>query len=148
MKMKKIGLALFAITFMGNIVLAQHKKAMQKISVENSLQEFKQAMLDSDTLKLSKLTDNQLTYGHSSGKVQDKIAFLESFSSGATDFVKIDILEEHIQYFGNVAVVRHILSADTNDNKQSGHTDLKILLVWTLEKNNWKLITRQAVKYK
>ncbi|QES87815.1 nuclear transport factor 2 family protein [Rhizosphaericola mali] len=146
MKIKIFSLFLFSIILLGITSKAQYKIDKEKSSIVSTLQRFKQAMLDSDTSILSDLTDNQLTYGHSTGKLQDKKAFLASFATGLTDFTKIDILDERIQYFDDVAVVRHILSADTDDNKTPGHTDLKILLVWKWEKNKWKLITRQAVK--
>jgi len=92
------------------------------------------------------LAADQLTYGHSSGKVQNKAEYLESFKTGASDFTKIDISDQTIYFVNNTAIVRHLLDADTNDNKQPGHTTLKIMTVWEKVAGKWLLIARQAVK--
>ena len=122
---------------------AQGKTTRQ---VEAAVKKLTKAMLDSDIPVLSALASGQLTYGHSSGKVQNKAEFLESFKTGASDFTKIDIKDQTVYIVNNTAIVRHLLDADTNDNKQPGHTTLKIMTVWTKQGNQWVLIARQAVK--
>ncbi|MBZ4189977.1 nuclear transport factor 2 family protein [Niabella beijingensis] len=124
-------------------VIAQGKNVQQ---VEVAVKKLTKAMLDSDVPVLSALAAEKLTYGHSSGKVQDKAEFLESFKTGASDFTRIDITDQSIYFVNNTAIVRHLLDADTNDNKQPGHTTLKIMTVWTKVGSQWQLIARQAVK--
>lgn len=127
----------------GTTLLAQGKSTRQ---VEAAVKKLTKAMLDSDIPVLSTLASEQLTYGHSSGKVQNKTEFLESFKTGASDFTKIDIKDQTVYIVNNTAIVRHLLDADTNDNKQPGHTTLKIMTVWTKSGSQWVLIARQAVK--
>ncbi|MCF3109958.1 nuclear transport factor 2 family protein [Niabella sp. CC-SYL272] len=127
----------------GTTLLAQGKSTRQ---VEAAVKKLTKAMLDSDIPVLSALASEQLTYGHSSGKVQNKAEFLESFKTGASDFTKIDIKDQTVYIVNNTAIVRHLLDADTNDNKQPGHTTLKIMTVWTKAGSQWVLIARQAVK--
>ncbi|ANH79715.1 DUF4440 domain-containing protein [Niabella ginsenosidivorans] len=122
---------------------AQNKHLQE---VEAAVKKFTKAMLDSDIPVLSALAADQLTYGHSSGKVQNKAEYLESFKTGASDFTKIDISDQTIYFVNNTAIVRHLLDADTNDNKQPGHTTLKIMTVWEKVAGKWLLIARQAVK--
>ena len=50
------------------------------------------------------------------------------------------------QISGDVALVRHHLTAETNNNSVPGKADLFILLVWQKQKGQWKLLARQAVK--
>ncbi|AHF15750.1 nuclear transport factor 2 family protein [Niabella soli] len=114
--------------------------------VEAAVKKLTRAMLDSDVPVLSALASSKLTYGHSSGKVQNKAEFLESFKTGASDFTKIDIKDQTIYLVNNTAIVRHLLDADTDDNKQPGHTTLKIMTVWEKVSGKWLLIARQAVK--
>ncbi len=122
---------------------AQNKHLQE---VEATVKKFTKAMLDSDIPVLSALAADQLTYGHSSGKVQNKTEYLESFKTGASDFTKIDITEQTIYFVNNTAIVRHLLDAATNDNKQPGHVTLKIMTVWEKVGGKWLLIARQAVK--
>ena len=89
---------------------------------------------------------DELTYGHSSGKIQDKAAFEEALLSKASDFVTIDLSDQTIKVVGSMAWVRHTLSATTNDGGTPGQTKLYVLSVWMKQKGAWKLFARQAVK--
>jgi Domain of unknown function (DUF4440) len=66
--------------------------------------------------------------------------------SGASDFVTIDLSEQTIKVTGSTAIVRHVLSATTNDGGKAGTVKIAVLLVWIKEKKEWKLLARQAVK--
>lgn len=124
-------------------VSAQHSFVDQ---VQKTVAQFIKASEDSDLKTLSALASSKLTYGHSNGKVQNKAEFLESFKTGATDFVKINITEQTIDISGTTAIVRHLFDADTNDNNNPGHVRLKILTVWQKQSGKWILLARQAVK--
>jgi len=143
MRVRFLAFLLFITVTSGMRLMAQGKNTQQ---VEAAVKKLTQAMLGSDIPVLSALASGKLTYGHSSGKVQNKAEFLESFKTGASDFTKIDIKDQTIYFVNNTAIVRHILDADTNDNKQPGHTTLKIMTVWTKVGSQWLLIARQAVK--
>ncbi|SDC69442.1 nuclear transport factor 2 family protein [Niabella drilacis] len=143
MQIRFLAFLLFIALAPGMRLAAQGKNTQQ---VEAAVKKLTRAMLDSDVPVLSALASPKLTYGHSSGKVQDKTEFLASFKTGASDFTKIDIKDQTIYFVNNTAIVRHLLDADTNDNKQPGHTTLKIMTVWTKVGSQWLLVARQAVK--
>jgi len=115
-------------------------------AVNTAVTSLKQAMIDGDSVMLDKLTSANLLYGHSGGQVQDKPAFIHSFTSGSSDFVTIDLTEQTITFSGNTAVVRHKLSATNNDNGKPGTVSLIVMTVWQKQHNDWKMIARQAVK--
>jgi hypothetical protein len=95
---------------------------------------------------LEKLTLPELSYGHSSGVVQNQAEFIEALTSGKSDFVSIELTGQTISIVNNTAVVRHYLSAVTNDGGKPGQTKLSILLVWQKQRGDWRLLARQAVK--
>jgi len=134
---------LFTAILFGLSAQAQHSFVDQ---VQKTVSQFAKALEDSDLKTLSAMASSKLTYGHSSGMVQNKTAYLESFRSGSTDFVNIKISEQTIDLSGSTAIVRHLFDADTNDNKTPGHVKLKILTVWQKQSGKWILIARQAVK--
>jgi len=78
--------------------------------------------------------------------VETKEEFVDNIVSRRSVFVSIDLTEQTISVSGNTAVVRHILSAVTNDGGQPGSVKIKILLVFKKEKGSWKLLARQAVR--
>jgi hypothetical protein len=105
------------------------------------------AMIDPTKDNLSALVGDDLSYGHSSGKVDTKASFIADLLSGASDFVTITITEQTIKVLdGNVAIVRHTLAADSNDSGKPGKVLIKILGVWQKQGGQWKLIARQAVR--
>ncbi|PTQ96912.1 uncharacterized protein DUF4440 [Mucilaginibacter yixingensis] len=112
--------------------------------VANAVEFMRKAMVDGDRARLTQLAADDLSYGHSSGKIQDKAAFVEAIASGASDFVTIDLTQQTIKVVGNTAIVRHILTAQTNDGGKPGTTQLGIMLIFQKQKGAWKLLARQA----
>lgn len=130
---------LFTVT----MAVAQTK---EETAVAATVESFRKALIDPDKATLDRLTMDELTYGHSSGVIQDKATFEEALLSKSSDFVTIDLTQQTIKVAGNTAWVRHILSATTNDGGKPGQTKLSVLLVWVLQKGQWRLLARQAVK--
>lgn len=124
-------------------VLAQSK---EEKAVAAAVETLRKAMIDGDRAALEKIAAPELTYGHSSGKLEDKAAFVEAIASGKSDFVTIDLTAQTIVVSGDVAIVRHNLAADTNDGGKPGNVKLHILTIWKKTGGAWKLIARQAVK--
>jgi len=126
----------------GTVVAQQNDDPELTIAVEA----LRKALIDPTQANLDKLTMNELTYGHSSGMIQDKAAFEQALLSGASDFVSIDLSQQTMHVIGNTAWVRHIFSAVTNDGGKPGEAHLSVLTVWMKQKGQWKLLARQAVK--
>lgn len=128
---------------MTNIVNGQ-SKAESKVAA--AVENLKQAMLSGNRSALNDIAANDLSYGHSSGKIENKTAFVESIASGKSDFVTLDLNDQTIKVSGKTALVRHKLSAQTNDNGKPGTVNLGVLLVFQKQKGAWKLLGRQAFK--
>ena len=115
--------------------------------VEAAVEAMKQAMISGDEAALNAVAMDELTYGHSSGKLEDKAAFVGNIANGNSDFVSIDLLDQTVTIQGKTAIVRHVLDAKTNDKGVPGTVKLKILLVFVKDHGDWKLLARQAVKF-
>lgn len=114
--------------------------------VEDAVDALYRAMTTANIPVLEQLASDQLSYGHSSGKVEDKTAWLSTLRNGTSDFVSMETKQQSVTIIGNTAVVRHELYAQTNDSGNPGKVKLYILLVWQKQQSHWKLIARQAVK--
>lgn len=125
------------------IINAQDQKVK---AVANAAEQLRLAMINPGKDQLEKLVAENLSYGHSSGAVDDKTTFVDKLVSGQSDFVSIDISEQTLAVTRKTAIVRHILEAKTNDNGKPGEVKLRILLVWQKQGGKWKLLARQAVK--
>jgi len=122
---------------------AQTKKE-QKLAT--AVEQLRKAMVDADKTTLEKLTADRLSYGHSSGAVDDKKTFIVKIVNGQSDFVSINVSEQTFSISGKTAIVRHVLKAITNDNGKPGEVNLRVLLIWQKQGGQWKLLARQAVK--
>jgi ketosteroid isomerase-like protein len=123
--------------------LAQSKDSIQVAKVVTKLAAL---MVDPNKAELEALVSDQVSYGHSSGKLEGKTSFIESLISGSSDFVKINLTDQTIQLFGKTAIVRNKLFASTNDGGKPGEVKLALILVWQKNQKTWQLIARQAVK--
>ena len=123
-----------------NINLDTEKEVAQ--AVEN----LRKLMISPDQIELEAILGNELHYGHSDGDLEDKATFIESLLSKKSDFLSINLSVQTINLYGETSVVRHILEAATYDDKINRNIKLLILSVWNLQKGNWKIVARQAVK--
>jgi hypothetical protein len=112
-----------------------------------AVESLRKAMLDPEKSALEKLAHTKLSYGHSSGKIEDKNAFIHALVTGESDFTELAFNDQTIEVIGDVALVRHKLTGKTNDKgKQPGTVSIGVLLVWYKEGDTWKLAARQAFK--
>jgi len=128
------------------LLISTHFCFAQKAEVEDAVTRLTRLMVAPDSLALDKIVLNNLSYGHSSGKIQTKQEFLHSLLSGESDFVDINLTDQSVIIQNKTALVRHTLNAKTNDKNVPGNVKLYILLIWSKEKSGWKLLGRQAVK--
>ena len=140
--MKKIVLAaLCSLLLMTAMAQSKHEA-----KVAAAVEQLRKAMIDADKAELESLVSEQLSYGHSSGHIDQKTSFVEKIVTGKSDFVTIELTDQTISISGKTAIVRHKLNATTNDSGKPGEVHLLILLVWQKEGGRWKLLARQAVK--
>lgn len=142
--MKKISiLALFFLT----IITLSSAQSTDEKAVATAVETLRKAMIDADKSTLESLTAEQLSYGHSSGAIEDKAAFVEAIVSGKSNFNSIDLSDQTIKFAGNAAIVRHKFKAElTGTGGAVNNVYIGILQVWQKQKGKWKLIARQAVK--
>ncbi|RYE21508.1 MAG: nuclear transport factor 2 family protein [Sphingobacteriaceae bacterium] len=142
--MKK--LVSFILILITAITLQTQAQSKEEKQVAAAVETLTKAMIDGNKTALQNIAADALSYGHSSGKIQDKAAFVEAIASGQSDFVTINLTEQTIIVKDKTAIVRHKLSAQTNDGGKPGNVSLGIMLVWAKEKGEWKLLGRQAYK--
>ena len=139
--MKKIILLL--VLSASIIVKAQSKDEKEVLAaVEN----MRLALISGEKNALENVAAADLSYGHSSGKIQDKAAFVEAIANGSSDFVSVEFKNQMVKISGKTAIVRHELHAITNDGGKPGEAHIGVMLVWQKQGKTWKLLGRQAFK--
>jgi hypothetical protein len=103
-------------------------------------------LIKPDKATLENLTADELTYGHSTGLIEDKATFVDDMLTGKTMLTVVNITNQTIKIIGNVAWVRQHLTGETNHNSIVAKVDIIVLLVWQKQQGEWKLLARQAAK--
>jgi hypothetical protein len=116
-------------------------------AVDDAMNRLSAAMIAGDAQKMTALTADTLTYGHSSGKVQDQAAFIDTIASGQTRYKRIDLSNTVTTVTGDNAVVRDHFSGTTESAGKLADVDFDVLLVWQKQNGEWKLLARQGYKH-
>src|SRR5690606_6635690 len=134
----------FALLLLSACTSNVEKKTTERI--EAYVETLRLQMINPDSAKLAAITSDQLSYGHSSGKIEDKASFLRTLITGQSDFVEIELSDQTIVGYNETAIVRHTLKGKRMDNGVPGEVNLKSMLDFRREFGEWKLFARQAVK--
>jgi len=148
--MKNIILLLFPLLIIGctgNRQQTVQPKAAEA-DVTAAVNQLMKGIADADENILKSITTDELVYGHSSGKVQNKSEFIAEIVSGQPlKYTNIELLDQTIHMSENVAVVRHIFTAETKSvDGVQGNLKIGNMLIWQLQNGKWKLLARQAYK--
>lgn len=143
--MKKLTLAAgFLCLFAG---YAAASPASDEKDVAAAVDSMTQAMLHKDIAKLKTLTSDNVSYGHSSGKVQNKAEFVADIETGRSGFNTLQMLNQKIILNGDTALVRNHFSAEAVNSGTVVPTEIENFQVWQKQKGHWLLIGRQAFKF-
>ena len=145
-------LASAVTAFHGTDATAQEKDKENKdkevvAAVADAVIELTKAMLAADKAKLEALVADQLSYGHSSGLVQDKGAFVDTIVSKKTVYKSIELSKQTIVVAGNDAIVRHAWMGESGPGDGTWTVSkIGVLQVWQKQSSGWRLLARQAFK--
>ncbi|WP_373522508.1 nuclear transport factor 2 family protein [Aquiflexum sp.] len=121
--------------------------SQSKSDVENAVEKLRLSLVNPTVENLKEISSTSLTYGHSSGVIENQDEFIEALISGASDFRSIELKDQTIIFPNkNTALVRHKLHAQVWDGTKTNPINLGVLLVWVKEKGKWKLTARQAFR--
>lgn len=134
---------LFALLFWATAVSAQSGTSKKIAEAVDALHT---ALVNLDSNTLDALTADDVSFGHSSGKVEDKQTFIRNAVRGSYKFNSIAATDEKITVSKRMAVVRYVLDAKATNNGAPADVKLGVLQVWQKQKGTWKLLARQAVK--
>lgn len=141
--MKKILILAFSLIF-GQTTLAQSTKEV----IENLERKRFAAQVSKDFDFLEKIFADDLVYTHSSGKQDNKQAYIQSIKEGKSVYDKIEVQELSVRVYGQAAVV--IGKVAITQGIASGKPTilpLKYTVVYNKNgKKGWQLNTWQSLK--
>jgi hypothetical protein len=115
-------------------------------AVESAVDALTRALLAGDGAALDALTADGLSYGHSSGVVQDKAAFIEPLATKRASFPSIALSDRSVSVVGEDAIARHVFTGESVANGKTAPVHIGVMQVWHREGDRWRLLARQAFK--
>ena len=115
-------------------------------SVGQAVEALRKALLSADKGQLEKLTTEQLSYGHSDGRVQDKAQFIDGVVTRKAIVKSLTFPELTVAMAGSAAVVRHLYESESETDGKTTTVKIGTLQVWQKQDGNWKLLARQGYK--
>jgi len=139
----------FTTTFLLSFLLisiSSFAQSADEKEVAGRVETLRNGLIKPDKTILEDLAAEELSYGHSSGLVENRTAFVDALVSGKSKFSTVAFSDQTITIAGNAAVVRHRMIADLHNNNGITKIDIIILLVWQKQNGKWKMLARQAAK--
>jgi hypothetical protein len=142
--MKKGLIALFVLvtlkaTAQPGFSAEQSQVMMKMLSLKNSL-------IAKDSITLSGLLADDVTYGHTNGMIQTKAQLIRDVVSGAQNYKSIEPAEMNIRLFEQTAIVTMKSAVNMLFNNNPLELNMYVTLVWIKKEGEWKLEARQSVK--
>jgi len=121
-------------------------ESADEAAVDKAIEALRKVLLEKDKARLELLSADQLSYGHSSGKVQTKAEFVDGVMTSKALTKSIAFPELSITVVGDAAIARHLFEAEMETDGKPTSVKIGALQVWQKQTGNWKLLARQGFK--
>ena len=131
------------LLFTSLILVAQ----VDSVGLKEAMRTLDKALIEKDSIALSKLLHNKVSFGHSNGWVQSLDDVRNDFASGKLSYQKIENSHTTIAAINKKwATVRMNIATEGKLNDKVFAMNLHVLQVWMKTKKGWKLLARQSTK--
>ena len=86
----------------------------------------------------------QLTYSHSSGRIEDKAQFIKGVMDRKSTLKSLEFPDMTIHVVGDVAIVRHLLVQESELDGKTTNIKIGVIQVYKKQDGGWKLLARAA----
>ena len=115
-------------------------------AVNEGVEVLRKGILEKDRAKLAQVTAEQISYGHSDGRVETKDEFIKAVLARKAVVKSLAFPELKVSVVGQSAVVRHTYLAESELDGKATTTRIGALQVWQKQDGAWKLLARQGFR--
>ena len=140
--MKKVFIFFFLVLTLHSFGQTDEQKVLLRVKQLNDA-----IFANKDSVALEGLMADNVTYGHSTGKIENRKEMIHGAISNPGTYSNFVMDSATVFFENNTAIVRHVLRATAIDKagKQTP-LHLNVLQLWVMQNKQWKLMARQAVK--
>jgi hypothetical protein len=121
-------------------------ESADEAAVAQAVEALRKAIFGQEKPQLEALCAEQLSYGHSGGRVETKAQFIEGVMTRKAIVKSITLSDHTIAIVGSDAIARHTWASESETDGKPTSTKIGVLQVWQKQDGNWKLLARQGFR--
>lgn len=111
-----------------------------------AMEAWRQALLKRDGAALARIYHEEISYGHSSGLVEDKKTAVNHIVTSKADYAAVDLIDTKIKVQGDVALVNGRVNYKQVTDGKATDVKMHVLHVWVRTPQGWQMIGRQSTR--
>jgi len=150
MRITRRHLAVAGALALGGLGLWQNSSAVaesaDEAAVAQAVEALRKAIFGQEKTQLEALCAEQLSYGHSGGRVETKAQFIDGVMTRKSILKALTLSDHTIAIVGADAIARHTWTSESETDGKMTSTKIGVLQVWQKQGGTWKLLARQAFR--
>jgi uncharacterized protein (TIGR02246 family) len=144
MRTTLLSLAFAFLTLIGGVTSVAAQSA-DEAAVAQATENLRKAMFARDAEQFKALVSENVSYGHSAGRIENKQEFITAALAGLP-MKSLTFTDQTVKVTGNHAIVRNTYNGVRETDGKTVTTKIGVLLVWAKEDGTWRLYARQAFR--
>lgn len=136
--------ALCSVAF--GVTASPAASSSDEAAVAKAVETYRTGLLTNNKAQLDALCMDQLTYGHSSGRVQTKAEVLADAAGAQTKWKSITFESPSNRVVGDAAYSRFVFVGENESGGKTNSLKFGVVMVWHRVGGHWKLLVRQGYK--
>jgi hypothetical protein len=145
MRTKLLSLAILFFTLLTGMQTVYAQSA-DETALNQAVDALRKAMIAKDGKQFDALISENVSYGHSAGRIETKAEFIKVALASKSVLKSLTFTEQANQINGNSAIVRFMYNGESELDGKTTTTKIGVLTVWQKEQGAWKLYARQAFR--
>jgi hypothetical protein len=150
MRITRRHLAVAGVLALGGVGLWRRPSAVaesaDEAAVAQAIEALRKAFFGQEKTQLEALCADELSYGHSDGRVENKAQFINGVMTRKATLKSLTLSDHTITIVGTTAVARHTWASESETDGKATSTKIGVLQVWQKQDGAWKLLARQSVR--
>lgn len=121
-------------------------QSADEAAVAQAIEAMRKAFFEQNKAQLEALCAEQLSYGHSDGRVENKAQFINGVMTRKSTLKSLALSDHTISIVGHDAIARHTWMSESETDGKATSTKIGVLQVWQKQDGTWKLLARQAFR--
>ena len=123
-----------------------YAQSAEEAAVAQAVESLRQAMFARDVKGFEALISENVSYGHSAGRIENKKEFITAALANKSVMKSLTFTDQTVKVTGNSAIVRNTYNGISELDGKTNTTKIGVLLVWAKEGDTWRLYGRQAYR--